>query len=184
MLERNLYIHNNDHPVSGLEINVGLIDGMDMGRWKQMVSNLIFCYIHTLHPTSQCNPPLVGCPPLHNVTEPLDFDILLNSKLLRTRILIRKEIAEAQDTLQRCSVFKEHAKTVPHQNKAPLTHNKHRVGLKHKASVAPNIEPLMISTSRKTAQMTIGRLPPHRQAITKRHRDVEKSLGEDSDKQW
>ena len=44
--------HHDDHPVSGLEINVGLIDGMDMGRWKQTVSNLIFCYVHMPHSTS------------------------------------------------------------------------------------------------------------------------------------
>src|ERR1700691_2958309 len=114
--------------------------------------------------------------------EPLDFNIILNSEPLRTWILIRKEISEAQDTLQRCNIFKERAKTVPHQSKAPLTPNQDRACLKRKASVAPDIVPSTISAPRKTARMTIGHLPPRRQAITKRHRDVEKSLGEDYDK--
>jgi len=88
--------HHDSHSVTEPEINVGLCDQMDMGRWTQRVSHLYSVAIMQL--ILYYKPLRPSCPHLCNITGPLGFDILINSEPLSTWILIRREIADALNT--------------------------------------------------------------------------------------
>jgi len=157
--------HHHYHPISPLRMNVGFTQKLDMGRWMQEVSFLHVFWVNTTNIATQCDPPGPRCPS-HNVTEPLSFEILLNSEPLATWILIREEIRFARDFIRWRTKFKNCVRSIPNCTSVlpPITNS-----LKRKASALNDtctnsvLSGLMMSApSRKTARMSTGGQPPRR----------------------
>ena len=128
--------HHNNHSVTEPEINVGLCDQMDMGRWTQQVSCV---YSVAIMPSILYH-----------------FDILINSKLLSTWLLIRREIADALDTEQWHVAFAKCVQCISY-----LSDDKSSIRMKHKASVLLDVSEVTAPQfTWRTAWMMVSHLPP------------------------